>query len=68
MTDSAVRPYLLLSGTLFALVALLHLVRVLQGWAFELGPWSVPVSVSVVGTLVPAALSLWAFRLSRPEL
>jgi hypothetical protein len=32
------RPYLLISGVVFLLVALLHLVRVLNGWELQYGP------------------------------
>jgi len=56
--------YLLVSGTVFGLVALLHLIRVLNGWPMELGPWSVPLWASVCGTLGPGFLSGWAFRLA----
>jgi hypothetical protein len=31
----------------------------------QLGQWVVPLWVSVIGLLVPAALALWAFRLVR---
>jgi hypothetical protein len=58
------RAYLFLSGTIFGAVALLHLVRVVNHWASQVGPWSVPLWVSWGGTLVPAALCLWAFRLA----
>ncbi len=57
------RLYLLLTGVLFGVVAAAHLVRVLNGWAVAVGPWSVPMWVSWLGTAVPGALSVWAFRL-----
>lgn len=56
--------YLIISGTVFAIVAVLHLVRVLNGWAFILGPWTLPMFVSWLGTFVPAVLSVWAITLA----
>jgi acyl-CoA reductase-like NAD-dependent aldehyde dehydrogenase len=58
------RSYELISGTLFALVATAHLLRVLSGWEVVAGPWNFPMWLSWVGTIVPAALSVWAFRLA----
>ena len=58
------RPYLLISGIVFGVVAVAHLLRVVNGWALELGPWSVPMWLSWVGSIGPAALSAWAFRLA----
>ena len=58
-------PYLVVTGTIFGLVALVHLLRVVNGWSFEIGPWSLPMAASWIGTLVPAILCVWAFRLAR---
>jgi hypothetical protein len=61
------RSYLVTSGSLFGVVALLHLLRVANGWDVAVGPWSISMGVSWVGTIVPAILSVWALRLaSRP--
>jgi hypothetical protein len=59
------RFYLRVSGTLFGLIALGHLLRLLYRVPAELGQWVVPLWVSVIGLFVPAALALWAFRLAR---
>ncbi len=56
------RAYLIVSGLLFGLVAVLHLLRVANGWAFELGPWSLPMSFSWLGALIPGLLCAWALR------
>ena len=58
------RTYLVISGTVFGIVAVLHLLRVANGWAMVLGPWSTPMWVSWLGTIVPAVLCVWAFRLA----
>jgi hypothetical protein len=59
--------YLRASGTVFGLIALGHLLRLLYRVPAELGQWVVPLWVSVIGLLLPAALALWAFRLVRVE-
>ena len=55
---------LIISGTIFGIVAILHLLRVANSWALVLGPWSAPMWVSWLGTLVPAVLCVWALRLA----
>lgn len=58
------KPYLLVSGLVFAVVAVLHLLRVLNGWSFQLGPMDLPMSVSWLGAIVPGLLAVWALRLA----
>jgi hypothetical protein len=58
--------YCLVSGVIFALVALLHLLRLLNAWAVQIGPFAVPTALSVFGLVFSALLSLWAFRASKP--
>ena len=59
------RVYLIVSGGIFALVALLHLVRVVKQLDLQIGDWAAPPWVSWIGTVVPAALSFSAFRLAK---
>ena len=59
------RVYLLVSGSIFALVTLLHLVRVVKQLDLQIGDWAAPAWVSWIGTVVPAALSFSAFRLAK---
>jgi hypothetical protein len=49
---------------LFGLVGLAHLLRILNGVSVHVDEYVVPMSVSWVGFIVPAALAVWAFRLS----
>ncbi len=56
------RAYLVISAAIFGIVAILHLLRVVNSWALVLGPWSAPIWVSWLGTLVPAGLCVWAVR------
>ena len=46
---------------LFTLVAIAHLLRLLGGIEVTVGDWSVPHWVSVLGVIVPLAISgfLW---------
>lgn len=59
------REYLAISGTLFTVVALAHLARVINGWPIEVADWAIPMVVSWVGVVVPLALAIWAFKLIR---
>ncbi|MDY7094213.1 MAG: hypothetical protein SX243_14680 [Acidobacteriota bacterium] len=59
-----VRSYLMVSAVLFALVGGLHLVRVIEGWAFQFGPFDLPAGLSVLAVIVPWGLAVWAVRLS----
>jgi len=48
--------YLLISATVFALVALLHLVRLFTHWSVQIGTVTFPVWGSWLGLLIAAAL------------
>ena len=58
------RNYLVISGAIFGIVAVLHLLRVVNSWDLVLGVWSVPMWVSWFGTAFPAVLCIWALRLA----
>ncbi len=58
------RTYLVISGTVFGIVAVLHLLRVVYGWAMVVGPLSAPMWASWLGALVSAVLCVWAIRLA----
>jgi hypothetical protein len=57
--------YLLVSRALFAIVALLHLTRMLAHWPAVVGGWAVPLWVSGLGFVVAGALSVWGAQVSR---
>jgi sterol desaturase/sphingolipid hydroxylase (fatty acid hydroxylase superfamily) len=57
-----VRAYEVVSGVVFAVVAVAHAWRAAQGWAIQVGAWPVPVWPSWVVALAAAFLSVWAFR------
>ena len=54
--------YLLVSAVVFAVVALIHLIRALAGWTFQIGPIDLPLAASSIAFAVTAALSAWALR------
>jgi hypothetical protein len=56
---------LILSGGLFAIVALAHLCRLVFAWRIVVDDALIPMWVSWVGLVIPGALALWAFLLSR---
>ena len=64
------RAYLVVSGTIFGLVAVAHLVRAVCQVSIYVGDWAVPIWPSWGGLVVASALCVWAFRRSRlfPEI
>ena len=54
--------YAIISALIFAVVAAAHFVRLFRGWAVQVGPLSVPMSVSWVGLVISALLAVWGFQ------
>jgi hypothetical protein len=52
---------LLVAGVVFALVALVHLARLILHFPLVIGELEVPLSVNVIGFFVTAFLSVWMF-------
>jgi hypothetical protein len=52
------------AGTLFALVCLGHLLRIITRADVVIAGWQMPVWLNVVGVLIAGGLSLWMWRLS----
>ncbi len=59
-----VKNYLYVSAAIFGIVALVHIVRALAGWTFQIGPVDLPVLASWVGFVITGVLAAWAIRLS----
>jgi hypothetical protein len=59
------KSYVAISAIIFALVAICHLVRIVQGWQVQLGDIVVAMSVSWVALVVSAALAVWGGTLLR---
>jgi hypothetical protein len=56
--------YLTISGSLFTVIALMHLLRLVQQSPVSIGAVAVPLWASVLGLVVASSLAAWAFRLS----
>ena len=60
-----VKSYVAISAIIFALVAIAHVIRIVQGWQVQLGDLGVAMSVSWVALVVSAALAVWGGTLLR---
>jgi hypothetical protein len=61
MTEKA---FSAIAAVIFALVALLHLLRLVMGWSIVIDSWTVPMWVSWVGLVVAGGLSYYGVRLA----
>ena len=59
------RTFFLTAAAVFSLIALLHAVRLLQGWQVTIGGAVVPVWISWIGLAIAGYLAYQGFRLSR---
>jgi hypothetical protein len=55
----------LVAGIIFALVALLHLVRIFMEWPVLIGHWSIPMWASWIALVVAGGLALLGLRFSQ---
>jgi hypothetical protein len=53
--------YAAVSALIFALVAVGHLVRILNRWAVQIGPYNVSMNVSWAALVVSALIAIWGF-------
>ena len=51
------KTFTLLAGVIFAVVALLHLLRISMGWPVVIDDWTVPMWVSWIALVVAGGLS-----------
>ena len=58
------KAYLVTSGTLLGLIAILQAGRLISRWPVEVGPWTVPLWASGIAVIVAAGLCIWAFSLT----
>jgi uncharacterized membrane protein len=59
------KPGSMLAILLFTLVAIAHLLRLVNGLTVTVGEWDVPQWVSVGGVIVPVAIAYLLWRESR---
>lgn len=60
-----IRSYAITSSIIFFLVALTHLLRLIQQWDVMIGGWHAPMWASVVSVVVAGFLSFAGFRIYR---
>lgn len=53
------------AGTIFLLVSILHLLRLITRASVVIGDLQIPVFTSVGGVLITGALGVWLWRLSQ---
>ena len=54
-----------LIGTIFGLVAILHLSRLIFGWQLTIGTWMAPYWLNALGAVVAGILSYTSFHLGK---
>ncbi len=59
------KAYQLVTGTLFGLIALGHLARLIDRIPVQIGTWGVPLWPSMIAVALAGALCVWALRLLR---
>jgi len=55
--------YFLITGIVFLIVALVHLLRILQGWGIVIDEMAIPMWVSWAGLVIPGILAYYGLRL-----
>ena len=53
--------YAVVSALIFAIVAIVHLVRIINQWPVVIGPYSVSMNVSWEALIVAVVLAIWGF-------
>jgi hypothetical protein len=63
--DMGYRNYCIISGALFLMVAVAHLLRIIYAMPVQVDNIAIPLTASWIGLIVTAALAAWAVRLYR---
>ena len=56
------KPFTTIASVFFIVVALLHLLRLFQGWKIIINGMHLPLWVSVLGCVIPAGLAFMLWR------
>lgn len=59
------KPYIVVSGALFGVIALLQLLRAFSEWPVQVASLTIPVWLSWIAALVTGSLAVWAFNVAR---
>ncbi|HIL02920.1 MAG TPA: hypothetical protein EYG05_00420 [Candidatus Thioglobus autotrophicus] len=54
--------YIAISGSIFAIVAFAHLIRIIDGWEVVVNGQAVPMTISYMAFVATGLLAVWAFR------
>ncbi|MDP3947788.1 MAG: hypothetical protein Q8Q41_03810 [bacterium] len=57
--------YFRITGCIFLLIAILHLVRFFYGWEAVIGSVAIPLWISVFAAVIAGVLTYQSFRLGR---
>ena len=53
--------YAIVSALIFAVVAIMHVVRLINRWSVVIGPYNISMNVSWAALVVSALLAIWDF-------
>ena len=54
--------YIAISGSIFAIVAFAHLIRIIDGWEVSVNGQAVTMTISYLAFVATGMLAVWAFR------
>jgi len=54
--------YIAISGSIFAIVAFAHFLRIIDGWEVIVNGQAVPMTISYMAFVATGLLAVWAFR------
>ena len=63
--EENMKPFTTIATVIFALVALVHILRVFSGWEVTVGGKAVPMWASVAGLVIAAGLAVMLLREAR---
>lgn len=55
--------YFTVVTTLFSLIALLHILRIVYNWPAQIGGWNVPMWISWLAVVIAGALAYQGFKM-----
>ena len=55
------RPPLIVSGLIFSLFGMVHLLRILYNWPITIDTIAIPMSASILAFVAAVILALWMF-------
>ena len=58
------RHYAIFSASVFALVAVVQIVRAASGWPVQIGSYAIPPGASWIIAIIAIALAIWGYRSS----